>query len=166
MDHLSLYLHILRFCNTLYSEGKEGKNHIFKHPFLQTWGISVGEFSCILAISTWSLIKNRNCHNETENNNQLDHSYFLFLPTAILHQGSRCLIYMSLIFTTASSYQFLSGSTLIFTCIFSKIFLRKALPWYKWFSIVIIVGKKISSILLEVSQKFFVCSGCMCGWNW
>ena len=157
MDHLSLYLHILRFCNTLYSQGKEGKNHIFKHPFLQTWGISVGEFSCILLILAWSLIKNRNCLNETENNNQLDYSYFLFLPTAILHQGSRCLIYMSLIFTTASSYQFLSGSTLIFTCIFSKIFLRKALPWYKWFSIVIIVGKKISLLLLKLVKSFPFC---------
>ena len=157
MDHLSLYLHILRFCNTLYSEGKEGKNHIFKHPFLQTWGISVGEFSCILAISTWSLIKNRSSNNEAENNNQLNYSYFLFLPTAILHQSSRCLIYMSLIFTTASSYQFLSGSTLIFTCIFSKIFLRKALPWYKWFSIVIIVGKKISLLLLKLVKSFPFC---------
>ena len=159
-------LHISRFCNTLYSEGKEGKSHIFKHPFLQTWGISVGEFSCILLKLAWNLIKNRSSYSETENNNQIDYSCFLFLPTAILHQGSRCLIYMSLIFTTASSYQFLSGSTLIFTCIFSKIFLRKALPWYKWFSIVIIVGKKRSLVILQCKLVFlFVSSGCMCGWN-
>ena len=147
-----------RYSNTLYSEGKNGKNHIFRHPFLQTWGLSLGEFACFFITIGWNFWKGRATKNDendstTENNNEvkdaktqskeeLAFSPFIFLPAAIFHQGSRCLIFMALIFTTASSYQILSGSNLIFACIFSKIFLKKVLPWHKWIGVLIIIGKK------------------------
>ena len=47
---------ISRYSNLLSSEGKNGDVHLFRHPFLQTWGLSVGEFSCIiisLALKAW-----------------------------------------------------------------------------------------------------------------
>ena len=72
---------------------------------------------------------------------------FIFLPAAILHQGSRCLVFMALIFTTASSYQILSGSLVIFTCILSKIFLKKVLSWYKWIGVTVILVKKLLNLI-------------------
>ena len=153
-----------RYSNTLYSEGKNGKSHIFRHPFLQTWGLSVGEFACIFITLVWNLWKGQGTKNDqndttTENNNkvkdtktqskeELEFSPFIFLPAAIFHQGSRCLIFMALIFTTASSYQILSGSNLIFACILSKIFLKKVLPWHKWIGVLIIIGKNLNSKMI------------------
>ena len=155
---MAIFFYFSRYCNTLYSEGKDGKNHVFRHPFLQTWGLSVGEFACIFITLGWNFWKDyrsKNVHKETttENNNEvkdaktqskaeLEFSPFIFLPAAIFHQGSRCLIFMALIFTTASSYQILSGSNLIFACILSKIFLKKVLPWHKWIGVLIIIGEK------------------------
>ena len=56
----------------LHSEGKNGQNHIFQHPFLQTWLLAVGEFVCLfisLASDLWregrSNYKNEN-HNDVK----------------------------------------------------------------------------------------------------
>ena len=106
--------------------------------------------------------KNEENDSSTENNNkvtdaktqskeELKFSPFIFLPAAIFHQGSRCLIFMALIFTTASSYQILSGSNLIFACIFAKIFLKKVLPWHKWIGVLIIIGKRTWSQINRLS---------------
>ena len=147
IQHKSKMYHNLiffRFSNTLYSEGKNGTTHIFRHPFLQTWGLSFGEFTCILISIAWSLFKTRNSNDESETatNNELEFSPFIFLPAAIFHQTSRCFISMALVFTTASSFQILSGSNLIFACIFSKIFLRETeITMHKWIGVFIILGK-------------------------
>ena len=137
----------------LHSEGKNGQNHIFQHPFLQTWLLAVGEFVCLfisLASDLWregrSNDKNENHKDAKDTKSEAkDGTKFnplIFLPAAILQQGSRCLVFMALIFTTASSYQILSGSLVIFTCIFSKIFLKKVLAWHKWIGVTVILGKK------------------------
>ena len=128
------------------SEGKDGKVHIFRHPFLQTWGLSLGEFACIFIAIIWNCIKLRGIQtSQTSSSSETSEARpkfcpFIFLPAAIFHQGSRCLIFLSLIFTTASSYQILSGSNLIFACIFGRLFLKKSLPWHKWIGVLIIVG--------------------------
>ena len=135
--------HLDRYSNTLSSEGKDGKIHIFRHPFLQTWGLSVGEFACIFLTFAWNAFKNRHNQSSTEEKDTKEpskFSTFIFLPAAIFHQGSRCLIFMALIFTTASSFQILSGSNLIFACLFAKIFLKRSYKWHKWIGVLIITS--------------------------
>ena len=67
-------------------------------------------------------------------------SPFLFLPASIMHLTSRCLIFLALNFTTASSFQMLSGSNLIFTCILSRIFLKKTLDRMKIIGVSIVLS--------------------------
>ena len=175
---------ISRYSNLLSSEGKNGDVHLFRHPFLQTWGLSVGEFSCIiisLALKAWKSKKetpDQDTNNEgwsfiiiySDETDFIQFYFrntcpakfifiismttcffkekpqfnpFIFLPAAIFHQSSRCLIFLSLTFTSASSYQMLSGSNLIFTCIWGRIFLKKPLPWHKWMGVTVITSKKI-----------------------
>ena len=63
----------------------------------------------------------------------------LFLPAAVMHLISRIFSFLSLTFTTVSSFQMLSGCNLIFVCILSRIFLKKSLPWHKWFGVFVII---------------------------
>ena len=139
----------------LHSEGKNGQNHIFQHPFLQTWLLAVGEFVCLfisLAYDLWREGRSNDVKDtKSEAKDGAKFNPLIFLPAAILHQGSRCLVFMALIFTTASSYQILSGSLVIFTCIFSKIFLKKVLAWHKWIGVTVILGKK--TIIIACARR-------------
>ena len=49
-------------------------------------------------------------------------------------------MYVGLYLTSASSYQMLRGSVIIFTGLASRIFLRKKLHWYKWLGMFVILG--------------------------
>ena len=132
----------LRYSNTLESEGRNGTETVFKHPFLQCWGLSVGEFACILIFLIWNSIKDHISDEEIQEATKKPKSSFspfLFLPAAILHLTSRSLIFLALTFTTASSFQMLSGSNIIFTCVLSRIFLKRVLPWTKWLGVLTIV---------------------------
>ena len=75
-------------------------------------------------------------------------SIFIFLPAAIMHLTSRCLVFLALNFTTASSFQMLSGANLIFTCLLSRLFLKRKLEWWKWLAIFIIIGIPIIRVFL------------------
>ena len=77
-------------------------------------------------------------------------SIFIFLPAAIMHLTSRCLVFLALNFTTASSFQMLSGANLIFTCLLSRLFLERKLEWWKWLAIFIIIG-----ICINYFSRFF-----------
>ena len=124
------------------SEGRNGTVTAFRHPFLQTWGLSVGEFFCIFIFFLSNAVKDHFFDKEIEENTNdktQKFSPFIFFPASILHILHRCFIFLSLIFTTPSSYQMICGSKLIFTCLLSRIFLKRILPWYKWLSVLIMV---------------------------
>ena len=144
----------VRFSNQQESVGINQESHPFQHPFLQCWGLSVGEASCFILFLVSNAFKKRNdIHEDSKKDDCSSFSPFLFIPAAILHLTSRILIFIGLLLTSASSFQMLSGCNLIFTCIFSRIFLKKSLPWYKWFAIfvitsgVVIVG--VADLLME-----------------
>ena len=54
-----------------------------------------------------------------------------------MHLISRCLGYLALTLTAASSYQMISGCLFIFAAIFSKIFLSKKYSWPQWLGVFI-----------------------------
>ena len=76
----------------------------------------------------------------TEEEERKPFSPLLFIPAAMFHLTSRILLFIGLTLTSASSFQMLSGCNLVFTSILSKVFLKKSLPWYKWFGIAVITA--------------------------
>ena len=136
----SLYLINCRFSNAQRSEGSNGTERYFKHPFLQCWGLSFGESSCILLFIAYNALKGTK--ERKEGSEAKEHSKFnplLFLPAAVMHQMGRLFGFLSLNYNLASSTQIISGCQLIFVCIFSRIFLKKSLPWFKWFGVLLVV---------------------------
>ena len=128
------------------SEGRNGTVTIFRHPFLQTWGLSAGEFSCLFIFFLWNSVKDHFCDKKMEENDPKKpkktqkFNPFIFLPASIMHVTFRCFIFLSLTFTTPGSYQMLAGTILVFTCILSRIFLKRILSWIKWLGVLIIVN--------------------------
>ena len=133
------------------SVGTDGESRPFKHPILQVWGLNIGEFCCIIFFYFLKGIKT--CKNgsdttpkqtnasPTDEKEKKSFNSFLFLPASVMHVISRMLIFIALTFTSASSYQMLSGSNLIFTCILSRIFLHKKLKLVKWIGVLVILGE-------------------------
>ena len=127
------------------STGIDGTTRKFQHPVLQCWGLSLGEASCILLLLAYYALRKQ--PDPQEKAEKRSFNPLLFIPAAILHLTSRVLCFLGLILTSASSFQMLSISNLIFTCLLSKIFLHKSLPWYKWFGIcVITIGVVITGL--------------------
>ena len=108
----------------------------FRHPFLQAWGMSIGEFFCIFMFFVQTVYKNQKNKKEVSKEKAAISSEcgnvpkkatkpfnpFLFIIAAILHTASRCSIFMGFTFTSAASVQMLGGSLIIFTCVFSRYF--------------------------------------------
>jgi len=67
-------------------------------------------------------------------------NYYLFLFPAICDVSATSAMYVALYLTSASSYQMLRGSVIIFTGLASRFFLRKKLNWYKWLGMFVILG--------------------------
>ena len=121
------------------SIGIDGTKRKFQHPVLQCWGLSLGEATCILLLLAYNTLKKRpDLQEKAESEEKRSYNPVLFIPPAILHLTCRVLPFLGLLLTSASLFQMLSISKLIFTCVLSKIFLHKSLPWYKWFGIFII----------------------------
>lgn len=130
---------LTKLSNEQKSEGRDGEEREFKHPVLQCWGLSVGEAGCILLFLAVNLCKEqRQRGKETEVKEKTPFNIFLFVPPAVLHLTSRIFTFIALTLTTASSFEMLTGTNLIFVSILSRIFLKKSLAWYKWFAILVI----------------------------
>ena len=137
-----------RLSNGQKSLGRDGEEREFKHPVLQCWGLSVGEAGCILLFLAINLCKEqRQRRKETEVKEKTPFNIFLFVPPAVLHLTSRVFTFIALTLTTASSFEMLTGTNLVFVSVLSRIFLKKSLAWYKWFAILVIsVGVVIVGI--------------------
>ena len=131
-----------RYSDIQVSEGKNGTTKPFRHPFLQCWGLTLGEFSCLFIFFIGNILKKS--ETEVQEQNKSAFNPFLFLPASILHTISRSFMYIALTQTTASSFQIICGCNLIFTCVLSRIFLKGILSWTKWIGVfIIIIGKSI-----------------------
>ena len=118
------------------SESTDGQPRPFRHPFLQTCGMFVGEMLCLLpflALKFWS----RGAQNQPTTNGCCNHSWVFMVP-AILDLISTSLQYIGLSLTYASSFQMLRGSVIIFTGILSKLILRTQIGLHKWLGILFV----------------------------
>ena len=125
----------------LSSEGIDKKDHVFIHPFLQLWGFAVGEFASIFLCLIWYFIKKTKVNSPDETlEKKKKINPLLLLPPALFEMLMLSAFFIALVFTTASSFQILSGANIIFGCIFSRIFLKRKLEIYQWIAIFITIG--------------------------
>ncbi|CAF1368669.1 unnamed protein product, partial [Didymodactylos carnosus] len=155
-------------------------NGSFEHPFLQATGMFLGEFLCLLvfkliwystarhridqlklyetdvssvAIKYWPI----NVKRETKLvEGDQKFNPLIFWVASIFDMLSTCLGYIALNYTTASSFQMLRGSVMIFTALLSVAFLGKKLTLYHWLGILtVVIGLSvvgISDILFDKSD--------------
>jgi len=122
------------------------KGRLFNHPFFQSLCMFIGEFLCIIVYFTTFYIKKRiwarqNFQgqsgavfdiNESEEPKIPKFNPLVFLPPACCDVIGTSIMYIGLNLTTASSFQMLRGSVIIFTGLLSVGFLNSHLMGYKW----------------------------------
>ncbi|CAF0843691.1 unnamed protein product [Rotaria sp. Silwood1] len=152
------------FCNRT-AEPKQ-----FEHPFLQAVGMFVGEFLCLLVFKfIWYSTAHYRIAQMTYKGNSsskivqhwplqikkdvhlLDGEQvfnpLIFWIASIFDMLSTCLSYFALNLTTASSFQMLRGSVMVFTAIF-----RKRLSLIHWLGILTVVA---GLVVVGVSDLLF-----------
>lgn len=96
-----------------------GNGCLFIHPFFQVYAMFLGECLCLLAFIVLR------CLGKVEPAPPFNP--LVFLPCALCDTCGTSLMMLGLLLTYASAYQMLRGSVVIFTGLFSRIFLKRAL---------------------------------------
>ena len=95
----------------------------------------LGEMLCMLA---YIIYINFFTKDEPTAKDQPKPNMFLFLPPALCDVIATSMMYVGLNLTSASQFQMLRGSIMIFVGIFSKIFLKKQMEWFRWVGMAVV----------------------------
>ncbi|XP_010160683.2 solute carrier family 35 member F6-like, partial [Antrostomus carolinensis] len=115
------------------------EEHSFQHPFLQAVGMFLGEFSCLGVF--YLLVWRDRWRPEPSMAPSQPFNPLLFLPPALCDMTGTSIMYVALNMTSASSFQMLRGSVIIFTGLLSVTFLGRKLELSQWLGILVtIVG--------------------------
>lgn len=110
----------------------------FIHPFFQALCMFLGEFSCLgvfYAQRAWQRCRGR------PNGPALPlRQAYIFLLPACCDMAATSTMYIGLLLTYASFFQMLRGSVVIFTAIFSRIFLKRMLKGYHLLGIALVLA--------------------------
>ena len=100
----------------------------FRHPYLQTWGMFLGQSLCLLV-----LLRGQENKNGPQNGGDIEAAYkvgspgqmqkfnpFILLPAAMLDLCGTSIMYVGLTMTSVSSFQMLRGSVIVFTGMLSR----------------------------------------------
>ena len=107
---------------------KSQSQHIYIHPIFQTWCMFLGEMLCLFAFKAsvvWKQCKGVAVENSPFN-------CLLFLFPAWCDMIATGMTVAGLTMTYPSSFQMMRGAVIIFTSVFSVIFLGKKLWWNHW----------------------------------
>lgn len=104
--------------------------HVFDHPFVQSFAMFIGEFSCLLVFYL-VICRNKSQGKPLELPNPGFNRWVMLMP-AICDCLATSLMNIGLNLTYASVFQMLRGSVVIFTGIFSVIFLGRKLYCFHW----------------------------------
>lgn len=110
------------------------EEHGFQHPFLQATGMFLGEFSC-LGVFYLLLWRERRRPEPGPALSSQPFSSLLFLPPALCDMTGTSIMYVALNMTSASSFQMLRGSVIVFTGLLSVAFLGRRLELSQWLGI-------------------------------
>jgi len=134
----------VKWADTMTSENSDGKTVHFTHPFLQACGMFLGEMMCMVAF--WIVRWRSSRAQQSSSYPPLDDSTaprkfnpLIFLPPALCDMTATSIQYIGLTLTYASSFQMLRGAVIIFTGLFSTIFLKRKLGWYRWLGMCLVV---------------------------
>jgi hypothetical protein len=112
-----------------------GLGEPFNHPFLLTGCMFLGEISCLVVYQI-----NRRCSPRQQTSasavNRVPKHVFLY-PAACDILGTS-VMYVGLTLTTASTYQMLRGSVVIFTGAFSATYLKRRQWGFHWAAMVLV----------------------------
>ncbi|KAM9196088.1 solute carrier family 35 member F6 isoform 2-T2 [Mergus octosetaceus] len=111
----------------------ETEEHRFQHPFVQAVGMFLGEFSC-LGVFYLLLWRDRR-RSEPRLAPSQPFNPLLFLPPALCDMTGTSIMYVALNMTSASSFQMLRGSVIVFTGLLSVAFLGRRLELSQWLGI-------------------------------
>jgi drug/metabolite transporter (DMT)-like permease len=119
------------------SEGIDGDKEEFNHPFVQAVGMFMGEFLCLIAFKAlWAFNK----VTDRPNKEVTPFNPLIFVLPAICDMTATSCMYVGLNWTYASVFQMLRGSVIIFTGIFSVLFLKRKLKGYHWLGMLFVLA--------------------------
>ncbi|XP_064267556.1 solute carrier family 35 member F6 isoform X1 [Passer domesticus] len=113
--------------------------HKFQHPFLQAAGMFLGELSCLPVFHLLLLRDRRRAAPTPAPSPSRPFHPLLFLPPALCDMAGTSIMYVALNMTSASSFQMLRGSLIIFTGLLSVAFLGRRLEWSHWSGILLTI---------------------------
>lgn len=164
--HLSLALLMLitgsintlsvKWADTMKSESTDGHQRKFQHPFLQACGMFLGEMMCMVAffIVRWNRKRKREPDApDDEFTRPRNFNPFVFYPPALCDMTATSIQYIGLTLTYASSFQMLRGAVIIFTGLFSRIFLRRHLQWFRWLGILFVIAGLVVVGLSDIAHE-------------
>lgn len=120
-----------------YTVDRYGDTVQFDHPFFQAVCMFLGEFLCLIAFN--ALLFRARSKGESFPTAK-PHSRFIFILPAVCDMTATSLMYVGLTLTDASIFQMLRGSVVIFTGVFSVIFLKRKLHAHHWLGMVLVMG--------------------------
>jgi len=133
------------------SINRYGDKAVFNHPFVQALGMFLGEFTCLLAYTYFSM--RARSLNDDSFKRAKPHSKLIFLLPAMCDMTATSVMYLGLALTSSSVFQMLRGSVVIFTAAFSVIFLKRRIKAYQWVGVALVLAGTI-----VVGLQSYVCS--------
>eukprot|EP00128_Syssomonas_multiformis_P017031 Colp12_sorted_trinity150504_noHs@30295 len=155
-------------CNTIMTkwqdrteaEGDNGVSEEFNHPAFQTYTMFIGEVLCLFVFYINRYRERKNNQEAYEKLGPAPQSNFpawIFLLPTICDLTATTLMNVGLLFTNASVYQMLRGAMVIFTAMFSVIFLKRRLRLQHYLGLFFVVSGiaivGLSSVLFESSGE-------------
>ncbi|EFN78988.1 solute carrier family 35 member F6 [Harpegnathos saltator] len=123
--------------------GDDGQVRHFNHPFMQSSFMFFGEALCFVAFKFFYYYYNRRADGSVDNNvltkgTRIFNPFILLIP-ALCDMCATSIMYIGLNMTYASSFQMLRGAVIVFTGIFSIVFLHRKLRAWEWTGIAFVI---------------------------
>eukprot|EP01155_Anaeramoeba_flamelloides_P030161 Anaeramoba_flamelloidesa86208_352.p1 GENE.a86208_352~~a86208_352.p1 ORF type:complete len:386 (-),score=60.24 a86208_352:240-1397(-) len=111
------------------------KKHLYTKPWLQTVAMFIGMLGCLLVLEAYRLIKRK--HNDA----LVSHSkiYYISIVPSMFDLIATSLMNIGLLWIPASIWQMLRGSMVVFSAIFSVVFLKRKLYGFHWVGVCVVV---------------------------
>eukprot|EP00727_Mastigamoeba_balamuthi_P006024 m51a1_g2040 putative transmembrane protein c2orf18 homolog (427) ;mRNA; r:1355245-1356998 len=142
---------LVKASDNSYSRGWGGKEHQFHHPYSQTLFMFTAETLCM-----WAFLASRFWKSKTKAESVQPMKFFEIFPpylaiTASLDFLGTSLSSIGLLYCKASVWQMLRGSLIIFSCIATRVLLKRKTLMYKWLAVSITIA---GLILVGLSSVF------------
>jgi drug/metabolite transporter (DMT)-like permease len=130
--------------NVVVGMDAKGQALRFRHPAFQTAAMFAGEALCLLPFGLRSWYKHAtraaplSAEEVATRDHRLRRSFFVFFLPAVCDAGATTLLNLGLCFTSASVFQMLRGTLVIFAGLLTILLLHRRLHAHHWLGIVLI----------------------------